>query len=133
MVNAVNVPAAASSAPDNTAPEPAEAERQAAPAAAPTVAPAVIVTISPEGVQRAEGTGTTPGLSSIGKAYDPADVDRDGAVTPRERAQYDTRLATERAAEAAAQARTPEVDAAVKEYEAVEQMAPPGPAGTAAT
>lgn len=115
MINAVTTPATASFTAGTAVPEPVEAARPppSAPVAAP---PDAVVTISAEAAQRAGS------LSNATKAYDPADVDQDGIVTPKEQADQDAKLAAERAAQGALGARTPEADAAVKEYAAVEQL-----------
>jgi len=66
----------------------------------------------------------TPAVStSTTQTYEPADTDEDGTVSPMERQAYETKLADEKAAIQAEQsARTAEAGAAVKAYEAVEQL-----------
>jgi hypothetical protein len=74
--------------------------------------------------------GETPAVStsaststSTTQTYEPADTDEDGTVSPMERQAYETKLADEKAATQAEQsARTAEAGAAVKAYEAVEQL-----------
>jgi hypothetical protein len=62
-------------------------------------------------------------VSSTSPTYEPADTDEDGTVTPQEQQAYEVKLADEKAAaQAANSARPVAADAAVKTYEAVEQL-----------
>lgn len=66
---------------------------------------------------------STSTSTSTAQTYEPADTDEDGTVSPMERQAYETKLADEKAAAQAEQsARTAEAGAAVKAYEAVEQL-----------
>lgn len=66
----------------------------------------------------------TPAVStSATPTYEPADTDEDGTVSPMERQAYEAKLADEKAAaQAEKTARAAEADAAVRAYEAVEQL-----------
>ncbi|WP_457351332.1 hypothetical protein [Roseateles sp. P5_D6] len=68
--------------------------------------------------------GETPAVStSTSQTYEPADTDEDGTVSPMERQAYEAKLADEKAAaQAEKSARAAEADAAVRAYEAVEQL-----------
>ncbi|KQV96372.1 hypothetical protein ASC91_02130 [Pelomonas sp. Root1237] len=70
--------------------------------------------------------GETPAVStstSTTQTYEPADTDEDGTVSPMERQAYEAKLADEKAAaQAEKSARAAEADAAVRAYEAVEQL-----------
>jgi EF-hand domain pair/EF hand len=69
------------------------------------------------------GTKAASSTSSSSETYEPADTNEDGKVSAQEQQAYDARLAAEKAAtQAAGSARTAEADAAVKAYEAVEQL-----------
>ncbi|KQV53031.1 hypothetical protein ASC95_09680 [Pelomonas sp. Root1217] len=61
--------------------------------------------------------------ASTSQTYEPADTDEDGTVSPMERQAYEAKLADEKAAaQAEKSARAAEADAAVRAYEAVEQL-----------
>ncbi len=78
----------------------------------------------------ADGGGSAVGVSSTpssSQTYDPADTDQDGQVSPRERQAYEAKLADAKQAQALANSgRAAEVGAAVKAYEAVEQLGAAG-------
>jgi len=133
MITAVNNQALASSATSSTTArrvERADAEQASATPDSSDTPPSVVVSISAQGARPAGGPppagGGSQAASTTGggaETYEPADANEDGKVSAQEQQAYDARLAAERAAaQGAGSRRTAEADAAVKAYEAVEQL-----------
>ena len=71
----------------------------------------------------AAGAGGGSKTASSTETYEAADTNEDGKVSAQEQRAYDAKLAAEKAAaQAASSGRNVEADAAVKAYEAVEQL-----------
>ncbi|MFG6431741.1 hypothetical protein [Roseateles sp. LYH14W] len=129
MITAVNaqVPAAAGSgsAPPRQA-ERADAEQAAKAQDGGGNQQSAVVRISAQGARPAggqppagAGAKAAGATSSSAETYEPADANEDGKVSVQEQQAYDARLAAEKAANSG---RTAQADAAVKAYEAVEQL-----------